>query len=150
MMPPFTFLTAPHICLPRTGPGCQSTLCPCHGRGALEQGTVPPCSLGAVNGCPPLQCMAPVSMSVCQQVPTSIGKKRRTNFVCMHDNKSDHNLNINVTDMKMAGKWCLAMARHSMTATKPCNQLLPHHDGTLMGWSMRGLFWHVVCLGWFR
>ena len=32
--------------------------------GALEQKHRPPCSTGAVNGCPPLQCMASVSMSV--------------------------------------------------------------------------------------
>ena len=37
---------------------------PFHGRGALEQDTVPPCSPGAVISCPPLQCMASVSMSV--------------------------------------------------------------------------------------
>ena len=37
---------------------------PCHGPGALEQGTVPPCSPGAVNGSPLLQRMASVSMSV--------------------------------------------------------------------------------------
>ena len=51
----------------------------CHGQGALEQGTVSPCSPGAVIGCPPLQCMASVSVSVwacacaCQQVPTWMG-----------------------------------------------------------------------------
>ena len=51
--------------------------------------TVPPCSPGAVDGCPPLQCMASISMSAqpcacaCQQVPAWMGKKRRTNFVCM-------------------------------------------------------------------
>ena len=30
----------------------------------LKQGTVPPCSPGALNGCPPLQCMASVSECV--------------------------------------------------------------------------------------
>ena len=40
---------------------------PCHSRGALEQGTVPPCSLGAVNGCLP-----PVPVCA-QQLPTWMG-----------------------------------------------------------------------------
>ena len=48
---------------------------PCHGRGALEQGTVPPCSPDAVIGCPLLQCMASVSMGVwpcaCAQILTN-------------------------------------------------------------------------------
>jgi len=39
--------------------------------GALEPGTVPPCSPGAVIGCPPLQCICPyecVSLCMCMCV----------------------------------------------------------------------------------
>jgi len=71
---------------------------PCHSLGALELGTVPPCSPGTVNGCPPLQCMASVSMSVtlcmCMCVSTGAnldGLKTEDKFrvyACMHDNKS--------------------------------------------------------------
>ena len=64
------------------------SLPPCHGRGVPEQGTVPPCSLGPVNGCLPLQCMASVSVSVwpCACVSGV--------YYPVHDNKSDLNLNL--------------------------------------------------------
>jgi len=64
----------------------------------LKQGTVPPCSVGAVIGCPPLQCMAPVSMSVwpcscaCLTGANLDGLKAEDKFhVCIfvHANKSD-------------------------------------------------------------
>jgi len=50
---------------------------PCHGRGALEQGTVPPCSSGAVIGCPPLQRIWHLSLCRCVFARCQPGRVKR-------------------------------------------------------------------------
>ena len=78
----------------------------CHGRGALEQGTVPPCYPGAVIGCPaPVNgiclhecvtvCMCMCVFNRCQPGWVKCGGE----ILCisLHDNNSDLNLNCSET-----------------------------------------------------
>jgi len=57
----------------------------------------------------------------------------RLHYLTEHEIDERTFMCVNKKEKRLAGAWWLQL--------KPCNQLLPHHDGTLMGWSM-GVFWH--------